>query len=395
MSTLILLALIMLSVTGSIAAANWADGLSILSGAALGGLLLGLVLAKLPVRGRVAHPFMLVSGLPAVAFLAGILLPDVLTLREKMVVLTERFWLWMSQATFGGVSTDNLMFVVQVAYFAWIMGYLAGWFVYRRHSVWGAIIPTGIAITFNLFYAVPQSGVYFSFYILCALLLIIRTNLHKMERWWRAAAVGYSGDISFDFFSYGVMFSILLMVLAWVIPTSAPSSTWLTAFEPLQGPWKQAEDQFNRVFSSLRAVARPAATTFIGTSLTMGGPVNLGQRPVMDIQTIAGRYWRASVYDKYTGIGWFNTHVDALNLGVGDPRLNVSPGLLRVDVTQTYKVYLPDQNMLFAESQPVLFNLPTEIRYSKPAASDSSTAPVLDVALTLARRPLREGDTYT
>ncbi|MGE5265322.1 MAG: hypothetical protein ACM3S0_18240, partial [Acidobacteriota bacterium] len=354
-STLVLLVLIMLSVTGSIASANWADGLSIVTGGALGGLVLGIALAKLPVRGRVAHPFMLVSGLPAVAFLAGMLLPDALTLDEKVIVLTERFWLWMSQATFGGVSTDNLMFVVQLAYFAWVMGYLAGWFVYRRHLVWGAILPTGLAITFNLFYAPPQSGVYFSLYILCVLLLIIRTNLHRMECWWRRAAVGYSGDISFDFVSYGVMFSLLLMVLAWMMPTSAPGPTWLTMFEPLQGPWKQAEDQFNRVFSSLRSFARPAPTTFFGTTLMMGGPVNLGQRPVMDIKSIAGRYWRGSVYDRYTGIGWFNTHIDSLNLGAGDPRLDVSPGLLRVEVTQTFQVFLPDQNILYAQSQPVFF----------------------------------------
>ncbi|MGE5262965.1 MAG: DUF4129 domain-containing transglutaminase family protein, partial [Acidobacteriota bacterium] len=75
--------------------------------------------------------------------------------------------------------------------------------------------------------------------------------------------------------------------------------------------------------------------------------------------------------------------------------LDVSPGLLRVEVTQTFQVFLPDQNILYAQSQPVFFSVPTEIRYSQPAPSDSSAKPVLDVALTMTRRALREGDSYT
>ena len=393
-STTVLLVLIMFSVTGSVAAANWADGLGILIWAALAGLALGILLAKFPVRGWVAHPFMLVAGAPVVALIASTLLPDVMTLEEKLWVLQDRFWIWTSKATFGGVSTDNLMFVVQIAYFSWMMGYIAAWYVYRRHQVWGAIIPTGIAILFNLFYAVPQHSIYLGIFILSALLLIVRLNLQGMERWWRSAAVGYAGDINVDFLGYGVMFSVLVMVVAWVLPASAPGPSWLSALEPLQGPWTQVEDQFTRMFAALRAVARPAPVTYYGTTLIMGGPVRLGNRPVMDIEAIAGRYWRATVYDKYTGIGWINTHNDALNLPANDPRLNASLGALRVDVTQTYKIFLPDQNILYAESQPVLFDVPTEIRYGQPPLSDAS-APMLDVSITRARRPLRDGDTYS
>lgn len=393
-STAALLALLLLSVTGSVDAANWADGLGILAWAAMGGLALGTALAKLRVRGLIAHPLMLALGGPAVAVFATSLLPNGLTFEEKLIVLQERFWVWISKVIAGGVSSDNLIFVIQLAFLTWWMAYLAAWFVYCRHQVWGAILPTGAAILLNLFYAAPQSGIYFGLFILSALLLLIRLNLHTMERWWRGASIGYAGDISIDFLAYGILFSLLLMMLAWLLPTTAPGPAWLSVLEPLQAPWQNVEDQFSRVFSALRAVARPAPSTFFGTTLTMGGPVQLGARPVMDIKTDTGRYWRATVYDKYTGIGWINTHLDTLNLRANDPRLSATRDALRAEVTQTFKIFLPDQNILYAQAQPIRFNLPTEIRYGQPPSSDPS-ASMLDLALVRARRPLREGDTYT
>ncbi len=391
----LLLALLLFGITGSITAANWADGLDILLYAGLAGLAAGIILAKLPVRGFVAHPFMLVLGVPVVALIASTLLPHVMSLDEKWIVLEERFLVWISKATFGGTSSDNLMFVVQCAYFAWVIAYVAGWSVYRNHNAWGAILPTGFALLFNLFYALPQPGIYIGLYLIAALLLVIRMNLQGLERLWRRTAVGYATDIDFDFLLYGGLISFMLIFFAWTLPAAAPAAGWLTPLEPMQGPWQDVQDQFNRVFGSLRSVGRPAPSSFYGTSLTMGGPVHLGNRPVMDIQTQTGRYWRATVYDKYTGVGWINTHQDVLNLATNDPRLELNrDNALRVSITQTYKIYLPDQNILYAESQPVSFDLPVELRFGQPPATDPG-APMLDLAMTRARRNLHDGDTYT
>ena len=54
-STLMLLFLLFFSVTGSITAADWADGLGVLTWAALGGLVLGFAFAKMRAPGLLAH----------------------------------------------------------------------------------------------------------------------------------------------------------------------------------------------------------------------------------------------------------------------------------------------------------------------------------------------------
>ncbi len=393
-TTAALLALLMLSVTGSVASANWTDGLGILLWAALGGLAIGMLISKVPLRGWIAHPLMLFLGLLAAALLPTFLLPNSLTFQEKLLYLATRFQDWAWKVISGGIASDNLIFVIQLAFLTWVLAELAAWFVYRRHQVWGAILMTGAAITLNLFYAAPQTGLYLGLFLLSALLLLVRMNLHALERYWRGAAIGYAADIVFDFFQYGILFSLMLMFLAWLLPNTAPEAGSFFLFDVFQSPWQGVEDQFTRVFSSLRPVERRAASIFFGSSLTLGGPINLGQRPVLDIQTNTGRYWRATVFDRYTGGGWINTHTDTLALNANDPRLIPAKDALRIEVTQTYKILLPDQNnLLFAEPQPTRFDLPTEIRYGRPGSNLSEFG--MDLAFVRPRRPLHNGDSYT
>ena len=392
-STFFLLGLLLFSVTGSIDAARWTDGLGLLTVAALGGLVLGFVLAKLPVPGIFAHALMLILALPAVAALTTLLLPGVLTFNEKLIVLQERTQVWFAKVAAGKEGSDSLIFVIQLTLVMWIISYISTWFIYRRHQAWGAILPPGFVLLINLFYAAPQSTLFLIFFLLCALLLLVRLNLRALEEWWGRAAIGYASDISFDFLLYGAVFAVLLVTVAWLVPPSPPGPSWFSFLEPLQEPWQGVEDQFTRIFNTLNAVARPDSTAFVGTSLMIGGPVQLGQRPVMDIQSDTGRYWRASVYDKYSGIGWISTHLDSVNLSANDPRLDNSRDLMRAEVTQTFKIFLPDQNILYAAAQPIRFDLPTEVRFGRPppSAADSDS---FDFTLARSRSPLREGTTY-
>ncbi len=391
-STALFLLLLLFSLTGSIAAANWTDGLDSCGWAALGGVLLGILLAKLPVRGFFAHLLMLVLAIPATAALASLLLPNALTLSEKWIVILDRVQSWLNKVISGGTAGDGLIFVIQIDLLMWVMAYAAAWFVYRRHQVWGALIPTGMGLLFNLFYAVPQTGLFLLLYLLSGLLLLVRLNLTEMERRWQRAAIGYTSDIGFDFLFSGVTFALVLILIVWSVPANPPGPTWLAAFDPLQEPWENFQDQFTRMFSTLRAATRPAPSTFYGTTLAMGGPVNLGNRPVMNVQTSFGRYWRAIVFDQYTGSGWLNTRLDLANLPANDLRLDNPREYARVQVTQTIQIFLADQNILYSEAQPVRFSIPTEIRYARPV---SDTRAPLDLASIRARRPLRDGDTYT
>ncbi len=392
-SSAVLLILMLLSVTSSVMAAEWADGLAILAWAAMGGLAVGIAFARMRLRSDYAHLLMLIFGMAAVGLLATFLLPDGLTLEEKGLALEERLITWAIKVASGDFGGDNLVFVVQLGFLSWVMGYGAAWSVYRNHQIWGAILPAGAALLFNLYYSPSQSDLYLEVFVLSSLLLLARMNLHRMECWWKSGSVRYGKEIRFDWMKYGGLLSVLLMTTAWLLPTTPPGSVWFPAFEPLQGPWQDLQAQFNRAFPSLHVGVQPTSSAFFGATLTMGGPVHLGQQPVMDIQAYMGRYWRAIVYDKYTGIGWINTHLSAASMRAGDPRLDASTDLMRVHITQTVTVLTPGQNLLFAQAQPVLFTIPVQIRYGQPNTPEDLAVP--DLALAISQRSLRDRDIFT
>jgi len=393
-STTILFYLLLFSVTGSITAAEWSDNLGIITFAAAGGATLSILFANIRrMPGALAHLIILILTAPVTATLGTLVLPDVLTFEEKLVVLFERVWAWANIVLVGGSGTDNLIFVLQLCAVMWLIAYIAGWSIYRQHQVWGALVPTGCTILLNLFYAAPQSGLYIGMFILSAMLLLVRLNLQSMEQSWRRTAVGYSPDISLDFLWYGALVTLILMVMVWILPASPPGPAWLEFLEPLQSPWQSFEDQFNRLFSSLNPVPRPASAAFFGSTLSLGGPIKLGQRPIMDIEALYARYWRAATYDKYSGVGWVSTQLDLVNLNANDLRLDGLRDLLRVEVTQTVKVLVNDRDILYAQSQPIRFSIPVEIRYTKTPSPEAAPT-IFDVSLVRSRRPLREGSRY-
>lgn len=384
--TFVFLLLVVSSLTSSIAAAEWTDGLHILSWAALAGLSWGWLFAKIRrVPGAWAHLLAFLLTVPVTTFLTASLLSTKLTLEEKLSILATRVLEWCQRVASGGSASDNLIFVMQLTALIWLIAYTAAWFVYRRRQVWGALVPSGAALLLNLFYAAP-ADFYLGVFVLSALLLLIRTNLHALERRWRAAAVGYTSDVQFDVMGYGALFALLLLITTAFLPASAPGPAWLALLDPLQEPWHNLETHFTRAFSALRAAPRPAPIAFSSPALTMGGPITLGQRAVMDIRADNGRYWRARVYDKYEASTWFSTQLEPLLLSTNDARLDTPQGYLRVQVTQTITLYLNDQNILYAQAQPIRFSLPIEARVA--------TEP-LDLTLARARRTLHAGDTYT
>ncbi len=411
----ILLALLLICVTGSIATAGWTGNLGLALTPALSALVLGSLIAPTRARGWLAHLFMLTLGVPAATLFFLPAFPNLLTLEQRLNVIALIWRTWFSLRLAGEnivsiflskqgllitdvappleqrADTIDPIFLMILLYAMWMLAYLSAWFLYRRHQVWGAILLPGAAMVINLFYAQPQSGLYLGLFLLGVLLLLVRVNLNALEGMWRRAAVGYSTDITFDFISYGALFALLLILLAWILPPTAPGPEWLKVFDTLQAQWQEFEDNFQHNFF-LRPAGRPQPSPFGGATLVIGGPPNLGQRPVMNVQATAGRYWRGTVYDKYMGFGWVSTHNDSLNLNANDARLGNAGDALRQEITQTVQVLLPESTILFAAAQPLRFDVPTEIRYAQPPASLS---PALDLALARPRRALRAGDKYT
>ncbi len=404
--SLILLLLMLLTVAWSIEATEWSPGLSLLQGVVLAAVVVGFAFSELPIPGFVAHLLSTAAGVGWVAFVVGrqldptsithrVLLGEAaLTWRVRLAELVYRVQDFIEIVRSEGVGTDNLVFILQMAILIWLVAYASTWFLFRIRNVWGAIVPSSFAMLLNLYYAPPDLYVWMAVYLLCALLLITRSNVFLQEREWRRARVAYSPDIGYDFLWNGTIFAIIVVVLAWVAPTTSAAPYLDTVVNRFNEPVYRFQREFNRLYSSLNYRPQPGPAYF-GDTMALLGPVTLGDAPVFDAVTKKGRYWRGVVYDEYTGRGWVNTATSSTSISDDDPRLNAFDFDMREPVTQTIRVLQPGTVQLHLLPQPIAVDWPTRAQYSPvPSSTDAGVAP-LNVSILESRRPLKVGETFT
>jgi transglutaminase-like putative cysteine protease len=396
-STFGLLALMLLNVAWSINSAEWAEGLAALQWVVLVSLVIGFILAKSRLPGFVAHFLSLIGGAAWVTFLVSTLLPSTLNWTEKLLNLADRLTAWLLTALSEESNFDSLIFVLTLAALLWLLSYLCAWFIFRSHKIWGVIIPSGMIMLTNLYYGPPHLVIYLIGYLLCALLLIVRSNVLVHEKEWRAAQIGYQADIGFDFLRYGTILSVIIILFAWLVPTAAASPRLSLILDHFEGPWQEIQDHWRRLFAALNYQGQGNINAF-GKIMTLSGPVSLSNTPIMDVRAERGYYWRAVVYDKYTSSGWVNTDEETLSLDANSSSLPLPQFELRREVTQTIRLLQPGTNLLFAAPQPTRIGLPVKIELSYVHSSGiagQDLAPAASISIVYSRSRLKKNQAYT
>ncbi|MBM4464273.1 MAG: transglutaminase domain-containing protein [Chloroflexi bacterium] len=404
-TVLVLIICMLLSVAWPIHTAEWAEGLGVLYLVVVGSALAGFFLAKSIFPGVIAHLFSLVYGIAWVAFLGGNLLAPQFTWREKLIELGIRLNKWLWTATHGGTSEDNLIFVLFLALILWLAGYLSAWYNFREHRVWESIVPCGLVLLWNLYYASPRLESYLVAYLFFALLVVMYSTLSIRKREWRMARVNYSSDIGAAFLRAGVIFSLVVITFAWLTPSAAASQQLSDIGSFLDKPWLKVQENWNRLFSAVRSYGTVYPNPF-GNVLGLTGPVHLSEAAVMDVQSPAGRYWRAAVYDQYTGSGWLNKDKESISLEANDSSHLALPEYeLRQEITQTITTFLPGRTLLFAAAEPQRVGLPAwaVVSYVPPVPPGEEARAYLaeneevitPVSMLYSRSHLKQGQSYT
>ena len=402
-TVLVLMICMLLSVAWPIRTAEWAEGLDILYFVAVGSALAGFFLAKSLFPDVVAHLFNLVYGIAWVAFLGGNLLPPQFTWREKLIELGIRINEWLWTATHGGTSEDNLIFVLLLALILWLAGYLSAWYSFRQHKAWESVVPCGLVLLWNLYYASPRLELYLVAYLFFALLVVMYSNLSIRKREWRTARINYSSDIGLAFLRAGVILSLVVITFAWLTPSAAASQRLSDVGSFLEKPWQKVQENWNRLFSAVKYYGAVYPNPF-GNSLGLTGPVHLSEAAVMDVRAPVGRYWRAAFYDQYTGSGWLNNDKESIGLEANDPSPLALPEYeMRQEITQTITTFLPGRTMLFAAAQPFRVDLPAwaVVSYVPPPPpgeeADSyakKEGVITPVSMLYGRSRLKQGQSY-
>jgi len=370
------------------------EGLDIIATVSILAVLSGLALAKSRFKDNVAHTFALVYGLFFVFYLLGTILPAELTWRERVFDIVVRQIAWFQKVFGSGISRDGFIFIIQTAAIYWLLGYTAAWYTFRYMLVWRAIVPTGLVLfSVVYYYNGPRPLVlYLAVYVLLALLYVARVYLIQQQRDWRAAYVRFEPGIWFDFLRAGFVTAVVILFFSWSLPTLSASPLISNALGGARGPWREFQDNWTRLFSSLRSYGSGVSDPY-QNSITLGGPRLVGATPIMDVYVspdVPYLYWQSGTFDTYQDGSWLaRIPTDGLLHYPDEGPLALPETQARQVITQTVITYLPSSGYLYAAPEIVSTD-----RQMIVDATRSDRGEILVTAVR-SRYVLRAGDRYS
>ncbi len=353
-----LLTIVHLSLAWSLDIAGWAEGLHVVTYAVLAGVTVGSLLALTPWPRGFVRLYTLITGMALSLYLGATLLPETIQGLQRPVHVLQRLFDWVVAALTGEPTGDNLVFVVDVTFLVWWLSVATTIGLVRERKVWAAVVPSGIALSINAYYAAQDLTGFVLLYLGATLLLLVSSHLDEQVVTWEMNHVRYPLDVVFIFMRNGLLFSLLILVLAWYAPQVTGRHRVERWLEPVRESWHRVQEEWARVFSTLNYTPSGVIPSF-GNTMTLRGAPNLTDVPYFTVQAKKGRYWRAAVYDRYRGTGWQNTVSRPRDLA---PDEGVRLPLVQAGkiLTQTVTVQLPGAINLIAAPMPLSFSIPVE-----------------------------------
>lgn len=400
--SILLLVVMVVSTVWSIDQAHWVEGSGVLFPLALAGLGLGLLLARWKLAAWVALSLGLVLGVGVTFVVVGQLLPSPTemlralggTLMGTITWITQpvgvppligafqhfgqgatefgaRVGLWTQLGATGRVSNDNAIFLLLIAYVAWVQGFVGAWGLSHMRDVVVASLPSGVALATNAAYT-GQAQAPFAIFIITLLLMAVSLNLAALQRRWERFSVDYPTGLLFDVTVSSFVVICLLAVLAFFGPRVGENPLSGAFWAYMGEQWSEVENASNRLFSGVNS----PQTAGVGAGrdrLVLSGPVRLSQRVVMQVASDEPYYWRGSTYDTWTGHDWITS--DKLPLS----RTEKQPVLpqrfaLRKRAKMTFEIVQSRSDLIYVPDEPVQLSIPYKLfaRTSDAALGDYS-----------------------
>lgn len=410
-ASFVLLAFMLLSVVWSVRAAEWTEGLGILQWIAIAAMTVTLLLARSRrVPGIVSHLLLLSVGAICVTVMLNLvfappliptgLVPGGAALSARIRAMYTQMLRWVINPGGAEVWLSNFMFVSLLTTLTWLLCSWSTWFILRSHWVWGAVVPAGAACLLNIYYGPQRLVIYFVLYLLFALLLIVRMHVYLRQNAWRKAEVNYNIDVDFAFLRDGLLISVLALVLAWTMPVAARSPQVADLWDYFQDPWQEVQERWNRLFASLNYQG-PSTLVQFGRTMTLGGAVNLSNVAILEVQAAEPHYWRAVAYDRYTGNGWLNSDDLQVTLQPNDPRLTAVPYAAQRELTQTLRMLVAGEDIVFFAGELVRNSLAVRARLTtvpltqgQPLSSGGERQG-MTISMAQSQSTLRRNQSYT
>ena len=360
-----------LTVVRSIDNADWVSEMPSLYPIGFFGLGFGVLLAHAKrVPSLTLHVIGLFVGVAAVALVVGRQLDG--AFYDRGWEILDRVYVWGDTIWTGGISNDDLPFVVLVVCATFVAAYVAAFAVFRWYNAWIALVPGGLALLTNISYLPGQNSLPLFIYLFCAVLLLARVNVLRRQQLWKATGTRYPDFISLSVLNVTVWVGLGLLAAAWVMPMAHGGGVfydlWIKVTEPVVGP----ANDLARVFSAIDAKKGRSVHQF-GSALPLQGGISLSNDRVMEVTASQPGFLRAQSYDVYTPQGWLIGSDNKITSGtwpaleqLASPQEALDQGRRAASIqVTTFK----RSNVIVTAGQPISVNVDTRVVFG-PVTND-------------------------
>ncbi|RUA16648.1 MAG: hypothetical protein DSY55_03725, partial [Clostridia bacterium] len=388
----------MVNLALSLEAANWSSGLGSMFLIAGIAVTAGAIVALSSFSPIFSFIYSLITGSAAILYtLSGLAVGDV-TGQARVYQIVERTVIWFQNIMNGQPGSDTLVFVLLLAILIWILSFNATWVYFRENRKWQAVLPTGLAMLVNLYYAPVNLKAYFVLYLITAMLLLIRSTLAEREQQWYSEKIYFPFDIGFDVMRDGVLFVLFVVAVSWVLPT-ALSDNNQDVLTPFQDPWKQMQETWTRLFNTLnyREEGGVAPSVVFSINHPLGGARSLTDAPVMDVTTTVNRYYQATILDTYSSNAW--SLRNTVKIGLSPQGNRVTRFSARREIVQTVTMFQLT-NVLMGAPMPVAVSAPATAKVipagmTPEEALATENVGVSELVFVISDTPIQPGQSFT
>lgn len=316
--------------------AGWTPQDSVVVPTAVLGLLLGVLIAKRPLRPAAAWLLIVLYGLLITTIHLARLWPPLVVLLDEQNSLTQywrqsgalfldRIGSWLTAVLRGGRSEETIVFAFGLGLAAWLLAACAGWSTFRRRKPLAGLSVMGLAITVNSYYG-GVNPIWAAAFIMLAAVIAAIINYADLEQTWQQQQVDYSDEIRQELSLYAAILAACLLAVALALP--GIPYTEMARRLAAQPAVQEVEETLGRVFAGVRPpergdvgdIGRGGGTGLLPRAYLLGSPPELSERIMMTAVVsivqpdgattpatnadLRGAHWRGLSYDVYTGRGW-------------------------------------------------------------------------------------------
>jgi transglutaminase-like putative cysteine protease len=382
----LLLGVALYCVVASIIAAQWVSYSGWLVLSPIVGLLIGLIVAKMPYFPQ----FILHLGACLVGHWLSVWLTSALAFQVSWTtVLGVLRAAFTGQIMTLGAPASEIIFFFYLSFLSFFLGYFGSWLVYRAHLPWLVVLVYISIMLVNLNYVKQDMNYLIVIMVAVLLLLVARMQLVIRIAQWKHEGLytdqQWLNSMKSRCMQAASIIAVTTVILGWFLPIQAQNSDGKAFWDHLNTTWADAVSG-RLSWQDLQALVTPGdQSNFFGDQLTISDTVHLPTGEVLRYQSTDGQnaphYLEGFTFNTFDGRTWTSS------LDAGKARAYQANDLLPGDIPnqgpegKRIKVSItlpPDgaKNYIFAPASPRLFSVPTVVYHDGTTGTWTQQTPL-------------------